>query len=117
MLTSEAFKRITAHDCFYCGKRPVAEGEAQRHYNGLDRVDTKVRVYSSESTVACCGTCNTMKWRRSVQEFHDKCKRVSEHAAVAQVTTEAATAVKDIAPEARRGAWTLGAQQAAAAGG
>ena len=58
------------------------------HNNGLDRLDSSVRVYNNESCVSSCGTCNIMKYRWSVKEFLDHCLRVAIFAA----STDASTA-------------------------
>ncbi|CAE8718305.1 unnamed protein product [Polarella glacialis] len=75
-LTNAQFREIVEKPCFYCGKEP-RKGE---HYNGLDRLDNTVRVYTSESCVACCGTCNIMKYRWTLGEFLEHCKRVATYA-------------------------------------
>ncbi|CAE8663525.1 unnamed protein product, partial [Polarella glacialis] len=74
-LTNAQFREIVEKPCFYCGKEP-RKGE---HYNGLDRLDNTVRVYTSESCVACCGTCNIMKYRWTLEEFLEHCKRVATY--------------------------------------
>lgn len=74
-LTNEQFTQIVNQPCYYCGK----EYDPPRHYNGLDRLDSTVRVYTVESCVACCGTCNTKKYRMTVKEFLDQCRAVAEH--------------------------------------
>jgi hypothetical protein len=62
--------------CHYCGKPTVPD----HHYNGLDRLDSTVRVYTPGSCVAACGTCNTMKWRRSPEVFIARCAAVAAFA-------------------------------------
>jgi len=74
-LTNEQFREIVEKPCYYCGKE-----SGSGHFNGLDRLDSTMRVYTTESCVACCGTCNIMKYRWTVQEFLDHCRRVAEHA-------------------------------------
>ncbi|EKX55273.1 hypothetical protein GUITHDRAFT_99054 [Guillardia theta CCMP2712] len=72
-LSQEDFQAIVAKPCHYCGKETIPG----KHYNGLDRVVTQVRVYNKDSCVAACGTCNTMKWRRTSEDFLAQCNRVA----------------------------------------
>ena len=51
-LTNEQFDAIVAQPCYYCGKK----SDPPTHYNGLDRLDSTVRVYNATSCVSCCGT-------------------------------------------------------------
>merc|ERR1719331_3269232 len=88
-LTNEQFREIVNKPCYYCGK-PTADG----HYNGLDRLDSTVRVYNAGSCVSCCGTCNVMKYRWSVQEFLDHCLRVAIFAASNEAVTPSADGAK-----------------------
>ena len=46
-LSNAAFAAIVARPCHYCGKR----SDPPRHHNGLDRLDSSVRVYT-EARVA-----------------------------------------------------------------
>jgi len=73
-LTTDQFKQIVAKPCFYCGK----ESNPPEHYNGLDRLDSTVRVYTTSSCVSCCGTCNTTKYRLTLDQFMSLVKRVAE---------------------------------------
>ncbi|KAK3245635.1 hypothetical protein CYMTET_44804 [Cymbomonas tetramitiformis] len=73
-LTNAEFNDIVARPCYYCGKK----SDPPRHYNGLDRVDTTIRVYTPQTVVSCCGTCNVAKWRWTEQEFLQHCRRVAE---------------------------------------
>eukprot|EP00457_Paulinella_chromatophora_P012447 gb/GEZN01012656.1/.p1 GENE.gb/GEZN01012656.1/~~gb/GEZN01012656.1/.p1 ORF type:complete len:354 (-),score=68.94 gb/GEZN01012656.1/:2-988(-) len=76
-LTNEEFREITSGPCYFCGK-PSVEG---KHQNGLDRLDSAIRVYSKESCVSCCGTCNVSKFRLSEQLFLAQCLKVARHTA------------------------------------
>ena len=77
VLSKDEFNAIVAQPCHYCTRAPVPDV----HYNGLDRLDSTVRVYTAESCVAACGTCNTMKWRRSPAAFVAHCSAVAAFAA------------------------------------
>jgi len=74
-LTNEQFNAIVARPCWYCGK----ESDPPKHYNGLDRLDSAVRVYSEDTCVSCCGTCNVSKYRYSVDDFLNHCVAVATH--------------------------------------
>ena len=73
VLSKDEFNAIVAQPCHYCTRPPVPDV----HYNGLDRLDSTVRVYTAASCVAACGTCNTMKWRRSPAAFVAHCAAVA----------------------------------------
>ena len=71
-LTNEQFNAIVSEPCFYCGKarpsddasaaclcdrqeprKPKTRGPDDRgHFNGLDRLDSEIRVYAKETTAA-----------------------------------------------------------------
>eukprot|EP00470_Lotharella_oceanica_P015830 CAMPEP_0170183674 /NCGR_PEP_ID=MMETSP0040_2-20121228/31400_1 /TAXON_ID=641309 /ORGANISM="Lotharella oceanica, Strain CCMP622" /LENGTH=153 /DNA_ID=CAMNT_0010429493 /DNA_START=95 /DNA_END=556 /DNA_ORIENTATION=+ len=72
-LTNVQFEEIVRQPCYYCGK----EHRPPIHYNGLDRLDSTKRVYTTTSCVSCCGTCNMSKSRLTEQQFLDHCLRVA----------------------------------------
>lgn len=72
-LTNEQFNAIVSQPCHYCGK----ESTPPKHYNGLDRLDSTVRVYKKGTCVSCCGTCNVAKWRFSEDRFLAQCRKVA----------------------------------------
>jgi hypothetical protein len=74
-LTNEAFARIVARPCRYCGK----QSDPPRHHNGLDRVNNDTRVYTEDSCDSCCGDCNVMKYTHSEADFIEHCCRVAHH--------------------------------------
>ena len=73
-LTNEQFNAIVALPCAYCGKEP-----SSTHYNGLDRLDSNDRVYHIDNVVSCCGDCNIMKYKHSVEYFIEHCTNVAEY--------------------------------------
>ncbi|EOD29828.1 hypothetical protein EMIHUDRAFT_233380 [Emiliania huxleyi CCMP1516] len=73
-LSNESFNAITARPCHYCGK----ESDPPRHHNGLDRLDSSLRVYTEESVVSCCGDCNVMKYTYSEADFLAHVQRVAD---------------------------------------
>lgn len=80
----EAFKRLSAMDCHYCGLPPMQKAYAQTWdnqrkkfvqdrerfvlYNGLDRVDN-TKEYQEQNVVPCCKLCNWAKRDLPVNEF------------------------------------------------
>eukprot|EP00434_Breviolum_minutum_P029158 symbB.v1.2.025793.t1/scaffold2521.1/size77047/3 len=80
-LTNEQFNAIVAQRCFYCHKEPrkaKTNGPMDRgHFNGLDRLDSKNRVYSAETSVAACGDCNIMKYKWDLEDFFQHCRKVA----------------------------------------
>eukprot|EP00435_Cladocopium_sp_Y103_P010461 s2128_g2.t1 len=80
-LTNEQFNAIVAQRCFYCHKEPrkaKTNGPNDRgHFNGLDRLDSKNRVYSAETSVAACGDCNIMKYKWDLEDFLEHCRKVA----------------------------------------
>lgn len=64
-LTTAQFEGIVAKPCHFCGK----QNDPPNHHNGLDRLDSTVRVYTLTSCVSCCGTCNVAKYRYTEEEF------------------------------------------------
>lgn len=73
-LTNQQFHDIVSMPCAYCGKEPT-----ETHHNGLDRIDSDNRVYSADNVVSCCGDCNIMKYKHSVEFFIQHCKQVADH--------------------------------------
>ena len=73
-LSNEAFARLVARPCRYCGKA----SDPPRHHNGLDRLDSSVRVYTEESCDSCCGDCNVMKYTWSEEVFLAHCVKVAQ---------------------------------------
>lgn len=57
--------------CFYCGEVPGA-----KQLNGIDRRDNTLG-YTTQNSVACCGSCNVMKHKLSAEEFIAKCSKIS----------------------------------------
>ncbi|CAL1147949.1 unnamed protein product [Cladocopium goreaui] len=80
-LTNEQFNAIVAQRCFYCHKEPrkaKTNGPSDRgHFNGLDRLDSKNRVYTAETSVAACGDCNIMKYKWDLEDFLEHCRKVA----------------------------------------
>lgn len=75
-LTNAEFNSIVEGPCHFCGK----ESDPPRHYNGLDRLDNSLRVYTVENAVSCCGTCNMAKGRLSESLFLEQCRAIAARA-------------------------------------
>jgi hypothetical protein len=72
-LTYEQYKEIAVKNCNYCGSEPYerysqVKNSKKIKLNGIDRVNPKIG-YTIGNCVPCCGTCNTMKMDRSLDEF------------------------------------------------
>lgn len=65
-LTEEQIKNLLEQDCYYC---------SEPHANGIDRIDSK-GDYTIDNTVPCCGICNVMKNKFSINVFLDKVSKI-----------------------------------------
>jgi hypothetical protein len=79
-ISKEEFKTLTSSNCHYCGRPPQhfmqSNSERSKYsYNGLDRVDSD-KSYSPENVVPCCGWCNRMKDKHSIEEFKEQIQRL-----------------------------------------
>ena len=68
-LSSEQFKNITNHSCYYCGSIESI---------GIDRVDNNIG-YLLENVVPCCKFCNLAKHKLSTDEFISHVKKIHNH--------------------------------------
>lgn len=76
-LTPEVFGEITGRSCTYCGDPPTLTFKKTKLlYNGIDRV-LNDKGYTLDNSVACCGTCNKMKWAFKVEEFLIKAFKIA----------------------------------------
>ena len=62
-MTHEEMGRIIRMLCIYCGINN------ENGMNGLDRIDSSIRVYEKDNVVPCCGRCNVTKGVLSVDVF------------------------------------------------
>jgi hypothetical protein len=75
-LSKEQFRVLSTQPCYYCGKSP-SNVSATKHktstfiYNGLDRVDNKIRAYAIDNVVPACKICNTAKGTLAFDEFRE----------------------------------------------
>jgi len=80
-ISNEEFNQIVSSKCFYCHKEPrtpkTLGPDDRGHFNGLDRLDSSNRLYTTETVVACCGTCNIMKYRWPLDGFLEHCRKVA----------------------------------------
>jgi len=72
-MSKAVFDALLVQDCFFCGKANAPP----THYNGVDRLDSNDRSYSVKNCVACCKTCNTLKWCMHVKDFLNHCLAVA----------------------------------------
>ena len=67
-LTSEEFFELVNGVCYFCG------GEGY----GIDRLDSSVG-YKKENCVSCCTMCNLMKLTNTVEDFVEKCRKITNN--------------------------------------
>lgn len=78
-LTLEAFQKLTAATCYYCGDQPaqLKRSEYESYLaNGIDRTDNNIG-YAVENCVASCWRCNAMKLAMSAQEFIEHVRKIA----------------------------------------
>ena len=66
-IDAHMYESITSNPCAYC-KKP----NSKTHKNGLDRINNEP-VYSPETIISCCGTCNMLKKTSTKEEFINQC--------------------------------------------
>ena len=81
-LSKEEFLVITQLDCFYCGSPPTRisayhNATGGYKYNGVDRLNNE-EGYFLDNVVSCCSWCNWAKKDRTVKEYMDWNRRISE---------------------------------------
>jgi len=69
-LDKKIFLYLIHHNCYLCGKKTDNE-----HQNGIDRVDNN-KGYILENVQPCCGNCNFIKNKFSLQTIFDKFKKI-----------------------------------------
>lgn len=69
-ITIDEYKSKMSKKCFYCCN-------TNGNKNGLDRIDSG-GIYEINNTVPCCGTCNLMKNKHSLDDFINKIKIIVE---------------------------------------
>lgn len=72
-ITEGDFYSLIMEKCYICGKK--SEGE---HINGIDRIDNE-KGYIQDNIEACCGECNYMKNKFSLNDFFDKLRKIKKH--------------------------------------
>lgn len=84
-LSKDDFRKITSEKCVYCGDDPHQKTGNELSgfyiYNGIDRKNNTIG-YTLENSASCCGRCNLMKGKQSVDEFIAACRSVVKHFAV-----------------------------------
>lgn len=74
-LSLQQFWDLAVCACFYCGEAPELQ---LLRYSGVDRVDSK-KGYVIGNCVACCGRCNMLKGRLSIDDFRSQIQRIYTH--------------------------------------
>ena len=71
-INDNQIRELLLQPCYYCG------GVSQRvagEYNGIDRLDNELG-YTLDNIVACCGTCNRMKFQMNEYEFKNHIMKI-----------------------------------------
>jgi hypothetical protein len=83
-ISFDDFYVMSQQNCFYCGiipgtsynwfkNRPNSYAHNIQNvyflYNGLDRIDSNIKVHTKENVVACCPICNRAKSNKSFSDF------------------------------------------------
>ena len=79
-LPKEYYFKLVQSNCYYCNTPPKIRDWKSRigipvPINGVDRIDND-RGYEEDNTVACCGTCNTMKMALNQEQFFEQCLKI-----------------------------------------
>ncbi len=69
-LEKKTFLYLIHHNCYLCGKKTDEE-----HQNGIDRVNND-KGYILENVQPCCGNCNFIKNKFSLETIFDKFKKI-----------------------------------------
>ena len=69
-IDKKTFLYLIHHDCYLCGKK-----NDEKHQNGIDRVDND-KGYILENVQPCCGNCNFIKNKFSLETIFDKFKKI-----------------------------------------
>lgn len=85
-ISENSFKELSSKPCAYCGIAPATKMASSKGrtfygefvYNGLDRVDN-TKGYEIDNVVPCCYFCNTLKGKKSKEDFLSKIKQIYEN--------------------------------------
>lgn len=72
-LTKDEFDKITKQPCEYCGE--YSGKFLDIYFCGIDRIDSN-QGYVKNNIVACCETCNRMKWDYKIDDWVNKMKKI-----------------------------------------
>lgn len=70
-INKEQWDRLLKEKCYLCNYESTG-------CIGLDRIDNTIRKYSIENVKPCCCSCNIMKGELNLEEFKNKCNKISE---------------------------------------
>ena len=69
-ITKEEAFTLFKQPCYYCGEESTRD-----NVGGIDRVDSNLG-YIKENIVPCCGVCNLIKNKYSLELFYDKVSKI-----------------------------------------
>ena len=81
-ITVKEFLHLASQNCTYCGAEPSIQtwtlSKNKIPLNGVDRIDSDLG-YKLGNCVPACKDCNTLKSKRSAEEFIEQIRRIYEH--------------------------------------
>lgn len=81
-LSFEYFKKLVTSNCYYCnegqGNKTKHDYDSHVQVIGVDRKNNE-DGYIEENSVPCCGTCNYMKRKFSVEQFINQAIKISKN--------------------------------------
>ena len=72
-ISEDDYYSLIIKKCYICGKKPEEE-----HINGIDRIDID-KGYTHDNIESCCGECNYMKNKFTLQDFFDKLRKIKKY--------------------------------------
>jgi hypothetical protein len=75
-LSKEKFYELSTQPCYYCGKAPanvlVSKSVHDTFiYNGINRVDGRIKAYTIDNSVPACKACNYAKYGQTLDYFRE----------------------------------------------
>lgn len=74
-LSDERTEELVRSPCHYCHRT----GADFAGFNGIDRRDSKERVYTDGNSLPCCGMCNLAKGKKSYEAMMEYIKSVANN--------------------------------------
>ncbi|OUS00296.1 hypothetical protein A9Q84_00150 [Halobacteriovorax marinus] len=86
-ISKKLFVKLTSQNCHYCNSQPLLLRNVKRkngnitfysnaYANGIDRINSK-KGYVPRNVVSCCTICNKIKLMYNIDDFLQKCRKIS----------------------------------------